>query len=104
MEITLTRDNFDSTAASGKPLLIDFWATWCGPCRMIAPVVEKIASERQDIAVCKCDVDQQPELANRFGVEVIPTLVVLRGGREVARTMGYKDHATLSAFIDGALK
>ena len=101
---TITKANFDAVNNGEKPLLIDFWATWCGPCKMIAPVVEKVAAERSDIVVAKCDVDSEPELANRFGIEVIPTLVIVKGDEVLGKAMGYKDHGGLTAFIDGAIK
>ena len=88
MEIKLTVENFESVTNTDKPVLIDFWATWCGPCRMIAPVIEEIANEREDILVCKCNVDEEVPLAVQFGVNVIPTLVVLKNGRVTARTEG----------------
>ena len=100
----LTKVNFDTLNNGEKPLLIDFWATWCGPCRMIAPVVQKISEERADITVVKCDVDAEPELANRFGIEVIPTLVLVKGSEILGKAMGFKDYAGLNAFIDGAVK
>ena len=100
----ITKANFDAVNNGEKPLLIDFWATWCGPCKMIAPVVEKVAAERSDIVVAKCDVDSEPELANRFGIEVIPTLVMVKGDEVLGKAMGYKDHGGLTAFIDGAIK
>ena len=100
----ITKANFDAVNNGEKPLLIDFWATWCGPCKMIAPVVEKVAAERSDIVVAKCDVDSEPELANRFGIEVIPTLVMVKGDEVLGKDMGYKDHGGLTAFIDGAIK
>lgn len=81
--ITVTNQNFEAeVTASDKTVLIDFWASWCGPCRMLSPVVDEIAEERTDIKVGKINVDEEPELAGRFGVMSIPTLVVLVG-REV---------------------
>ena len=73
---------------SDKPVLLDFWASWCGPCRMVAPILEEIAAERPDIKVGKVNVDEQPELAGQFGVMSIPTLVVMKNGRAVCQSVG----------------
>ena len=91
----ITKENYEELIKSGKPVLIDFWATWCGPCRMIAPIVEEIAQEREDILVGKVDVDTDPELAKRFGIVSIPTLVLVKDGREAARIMGYRPKADI---------
>ncbi len=87
MEITtLTKANFDAEALqSEKTVLIDFWAPWCGPCRMLSPTIDEIAAERDDVKVCKINVDDEPELAQRFSVMSIPMLVVIKNG-EVADT------------------
>lgn len=87
--ITLTADNFDSEVLkSDKPVLVDFWATWCGPCRMVSPLVDEIANENEDVKVGKINVDEQPKLAERFGIMSIPTLMVFKGGASVSKSVG----------------
>ena len=91
MEIKLTVENFESVTNTGKPVLIDFWATWCGPCRMIAPVIEEIANEREDILVCKCNVDEEVPLA------------VLKNGRVAARTEGLAGKQNIIRLVENAI-
>ena len=87
--LNINKDNFQNEVVnSDKPVLLDFWASWCGPCRMVAPVVEEIACERPDIKVGKVNVDEQPELASQFGVMSIPTLVVMKNGKVVNQATG----------------
>ena len=94
-------DNFDSIVNSEKPVLIDFYADWCGPCRMVGPIVDEIAEERNDIVVGKVNVDDSPELAEKFSVFSIPTLVVLKNGEETDRVTGARPKAQILALIDG---
>ena len=94
--ININKNNFQNEIMnSNKPVLLDFWAPWCAPCRMVAPTVEEIASERVDIKVGKINVDEQPELANKFGIMSIPTLVVMKNGKIVQRVSGVRSKNTI---------
>ena len=87
--IIVNRNNFEQEVLrSDKPVLLDFWAPWCGPCRMVLPIVEEIAGERDDIKVCKVNVDEESELAGQFGVMSIPTLVVMENGQILKQARG----------------
>ncbi len=92
MEITLTKENFAETIRnSEKPVLVDFWATWCGPCRMQAPVLEELAAERGDIVVGKVNVDDEAEIANAFQIDSIPTIILIKNGEAVKAAVGYRN-------------
>ena len=101
MEVIVNVNNFEEEVLkSDIPVLVDFWATWCGPCRMLAPTVSAIAEEYAGkVKVCKCDIDENIPLAEKFGIEVIPTLVVFKNGEEVARNMGLIPKAEIEKML-----
>ena len=96
----ITNENFETEVIkSDKPVLIDFWASWCGPCRMLSPVIDKIAEERADIKVCKVNVDEQPELAQKFGVMSIPTVAAIKNGKVVNQSVGVRPKEAILAML-----
>lgn len=98
--INISKENFQTEVInSDKPVLLDFWAPWCGPCRMVVPIVEEISQERPDIKVGKVNVDEQQELARQFRVTSIPTLVVMKGGEAVNRAMGARPKSQILAML-----
>lgn len=98
---TITNGSFKTEVLeSDKPVLIDFWASWCGPCRMLGPIIETIANERGDIKVCKVNVDEEPELASMFGIMSIPTVVAIKNGQVVNKAIGVRPKEALTAMLD----
>ena len=96
----INKDNFHKEVLnSDKPVLLDFFASWCGPCRMVGPILDEIAEEREDIKVCKVDIDEQPELASRYRIMSVPTLMVLKDGNIVEQSVGAKPKHQILAMV-----
>ena len=94
--INITQSNFDALVInSDKTVLLDFWASWCGPCRMVAPILEQIAAERDDVVIGKVNVDEEMEIAREYGIVSIPTLIVVKNGMEVDKAIGYRPKADI---------
>lgn len=99
--LTITKDNFETEVInSEKPVLLDFWAAWCGPCRMVSPIVDEVASEVAGAKVGKVNVDEQPELAQAFRVMSIPTLAVVKGGKVVKTVVGVRPKADILKMLE----
>ena len=102
--LEITHANFESEVVnSDKPVLLDFWAEWCGPCRMLAPTVEAIANERDDIKVGKINVDNEDRLAVSFGIDSIPTLIIVKNGEIAGKLVGYNSKTIVETFINKTL-
>ena len=100
MEITLTESNFETEVLkSDKPVLVDFWASWCGPCKMLAPTIEQIANENDSIKVGKVNVDDEPALAQKYGIVSIPTVILFKNGEAAKTSMGFVPKETLEAMF-----
>ena len=101
MSINVNKNNFvREVLQSSKPVLVDFWASWCGPCRMLAPTLDEIAAEHPEITLAKVNVDEEQELAVQFQVMSIPTLILFKGGKPVATSIGFRPKETLEAMLD----
>lgn len=99
--LTITKDNFESEVLkSEKPVLVDFWAAWCGPCKMVSPVIDEIAEERDDILVGKINIDEQMELAQKYGVMSIPTMIVFKNGEVANKNVGAIPKENILAMLD----
>jgi thioredoxin 1 len=94
----MTMNNFEQLISGDKPVLVDFFATWCGPCKMLAPIVEKVASEHEDINVLKIDVDEVPDVAAKYGIRSIPTLILFEDGKAVDMKLGYMPEESVLRF------
>ena len=104
MEVTITSENFESLKNSAQPLVVDFWATWCGPCRMLAPVISELAEQYDGkIIVGKCDVEENEELAVEFGIRNIPTILFFKDGQMVTKLVGAQPKAVLEEKIQALL-
>lgn len=104
MEVQITSENFESLKAGNLPLVVDFWATWCGPCRMLAPVIEELAKEYEGkLVVGKCDVEENEDLAAEFGIRNIPTILFFKNGDVVDKLIGAQPKAKLVEKFDSLL-
>lgn len=99
--VVLTKENFEEEALkSDKPVLVDFYATWCGPCKMIAPIIEEIAEENDTVKICKINTNEEPELARMFNIMYIPTLIVFKNGKETARKSGFMSKENILSLFE----
>ena len=103
--VKITKSNYKTEVLeSEKPVLLDFWAPWCGPCRMVSPFVDELADEMAEIKACKINIDEEPDLAAEFDVMSIPTLIVIKGGKPVKRTLGAMPKKMLEQFVRESIK
>ena len=100
MEVTITTENFESLKNGEKPLVVDFWATWCGPCRMLGPVLEEMANDRSDIDIVKMDVDECPDIAKNYGIMSVPSLLLFKNGSLVSKKVGFMPKEEITGWIE----
>ena len=104
MEVTITKENFASLKTGNQPLVVDFWATWCGPCRMVAPIIEELANQYDGkIVVGKCDVEDNEELAAEYGIRNIPTIIFIKNGEVVDKIVGAQSKAKFEEKFEALL-
>lgn len=104
MALAINKDNFEEILSSGKPVVIDFWAEWCGPCRMVSPIVDELAAEYEGkVVIGKCDVEQNDEITMKYGVRNIPTIIFLKDGQQVDKQVGAASKEALKAKIEKLL-
>ena len=104
MEVTITSENFASLKKGDLPLVVDFWATWCGPCRMMSPIIEELAKDYDGkVVIGKCDVEENEELATEFGIRNIPTILFFKQGEAIDKVVGFQQKAKLQELIDKML-
>jgi len=99
MAVKITKDNFNDIISSNETVLLDFWATWCGPCQMIGPIIEQLAEENPDVVVGKVNVDEERELAVKHGIAAIPTLISFKNGKVAAKEVGFISKPKIEAMI-----
>lgn len=97
--INATNENFDSLITGDKPVIVDFWAPWCGPCKMLGPVLDKLASENPDIQVVKVNVDENSELSTKFGIRSIPTVLIYKNGEVANKFLGFKNKDEILSLV-----
>ena len=104
MALAINKENYQEIISSGKPVVIDFWAEWCGPCRMVAPIIDELAAEYEDrVVIGKCDVEENDDITMKYGVRNIPTIIFLKGGQLVDKQVGAASKDALKAKIEKLL-